>query len=84
MPNRLAATMRSCVRASESAPSAASTGAVPNGRVSWPSPSGSSVVEVDVVVHVVLVRGDVAAVVGGADPDAVELGDLLVEGHRRR
>ena len=35
---------------------AGSTGAVPNGRVSWPSPDGQDRVEVDVVVHVVLVR----------------------------
>ena len=61
MPNRFAATMRCCVRASESAPTAASTGAVPNGRVSWPRPDGQQRVEVDVVVQVVLVRGDVAA-----------------------
>lgn len=42
MPNRLAATMRRWVRARERAPSAGSTGAVPNGRVNWPSPWGSS------------------------------------------
>lgn len=38
MPNRLAATICACEAASDRAPSTGSTGAVPNGRVSWPSP----------------------------------------------
>ena len=56
---------------------------MPNGRVSWPRPDGQQRVEVDVVVHLVLVRGDVAALVGCPDPDAVQLRELLVERHRR-
>ncbi|MEY9490332.1 hypothetical protein RKD26_006126 [Streptomyces calvus] len=39
-------------------------------------------VEVDGLLHVVLVRGDLSAVVGGTDPHAVQLGDLLLKGHR--
>ncbi|CAM5654992.1 hypothetical protein SCYAM73S_07168 [Streptomyces cyaneofuscatus] len=39
------------------------------------------VVEGDGLLHVVLERGDFGAVVGGAHPDAEELGDLLLEGH---
>ncbi len=31
--------------------------------------------------HLVLVGGDFAALVGGADPDSEQLGDLLPEGH---
>ena len=42
MPNRPAATIWRCARASASAPSRAVTGLVPNGRVSWPSPSRMS------------------------------------------
>ena len=81
MPNRFAATIRCCARMSESAPTAGSTGAVPNGRVSCPRPVGQDRVEVDVVVHVVLVRGDILAVVGCPDPHAVELRDLLGRRH---
>ena len=40
-------------------------------------PGGQQLVEVDVVVQVVLVRGDVAALVGCSDPDAEELRELL-------
>jgi hypothetical protein len=39
MPWRLAAMIRRWVRASPRAPIPGSTGAVPNGRVSWPMPS---------------------------------------------
>ncbi len=43
---------------------------------------GDEDVEVDGLLHVVLVGGDLAALVGGAHPHSVELGDLLLEGHR--
>ncbi len=43
---------------------------------------GQERVEVDGLLHVVLVRGDFAALVGGADPHPVQLGGLLLEGHR--
>ena len=52
-------------------PRAGSTGAVPNGRVSWPRPVGSSASRSTSSFEVVLVRGDVAALVGCPDPDAV-------------
>ena len=42
MPWAPSATIRCWVRISDSAPRAGSTGAVPNGRVSCPSPAGSS------------------------------------------
>ena len=42
---------------------------------------GEQCVEIGVRVQVVLMRGDLAAVRGGADPDADELRDLLLEGH---
>ena len=42
MPNRLAAMISRWIRASASAPCRAVTGAVPNGLVSWPSPSRMS------------------------------------------
>jgi hypothetical protein len=38
--------------------------------------------EVDVLLHVVLVGGDLAALARGADPHAVELRDLFLKGHR--
>lgn len=38
-------------------------------------------VEVDVLIHVVLVRSDVAAGIVGADPHAVQLCDLLRQRH---
>lgn len=38
MPNLPASVIRDCARASATAPTPGSTGAVPNGRVSWPSP----------------------------------------------
>lgn len=44
-------------------------------------PEGKQLVEVDGFLHVVLERGDFAALVGGAHPDADELGGLLLEGH---
>ena len=43
-------------------------------------PLRDELVEVDIADHLVLVRCDVLAVGGRADPDAVELGDLLLEG----
>ncbi len=43
---------------------------------------GQEGVEVDGLLHVVLMGGDVSALVGRADPHAVQLGDLLLEGHR--
>ncbi len=48
-----------------------------------PEALGQDLVEIDRVVEVVLVRGDVAAVGPGADPHAVELRDLLGQRHRR-
>ena len=44
IPNRLAAITSRCRSASARSPSRGSTGAVPNGRVSWPRPSSMSVV----------------------------------------
>src|SRR5690606_6869838 len=43
---------------------------------------GKERVEVDRLLHVVLVGGDFTAVGGRTDPHAVQLGDLLVQGHR--
>src|SRR5690606_11567509 len=43
---------------------------------------GQEGVEVDGLLHVVLVRGHFAALVGRADPHAVQLGNLLLRGHR--
>ena len=82
MPKRFAATMRCCARMSDER----ADRRVDRRRAERPGqlaePDGQQRVEVDVVVHVVLVRGDVLAVVGCADPHAVQLRDLLVEGHR--
>lgn len=44
-------------------------------------PMGEQLVEVDRLLHVVLVRGDVAALRRGAHPYAEESGDLLLERH---
>jgi hypothetical protein len=46
-----------------------------------PEAVGEQRVEVDVVVHIVLVRGHLAAVVRGAHPHTIELSDLLLERH---
>ncbi len=43
-------------------------------------PLGQQRIEIHGAGHLVLVRGHVGAVIRGADPDAVELGDLLLEG----
>ena len=48
-----------------------------------PEPARHERVEVDVARELVLVRRDVAAVAVGADPDADELGGLLLQRHPR-
>ena len=83
MPNRLAAAMRCCVRASETAPDRGVDRRRAERSRELPEARRQQRVEVDVVVQVVLVRGDVAALVGCPDPHAVQLRELLVERHRR-
>lgn len=46
-----------------------------------PEPVGQQRLEVDHLLHLVLVRSDFAALVGRPDPHAEQLGDLLLEGH---
>ncbi|GAA3036094.1 hypothetical protein GCM10020229_54300 [Kitasatospora albolonga] len=44
-------------------------GGAEQGRVSWPSPCAEQLVQVGRRLHLVLVRGDFATLVAGADPD---------------
>ncbi len=56
-------------------------GCRPEGPSELTEPRGQDRVEVDVVVHLVLVRCDILAVVRGADPHSVQLRDLLGDRH---
>ena len=77
MPKRFAATIRCCARMSDERPDRRVDGRRAERPRQLAEPAGRHRVEVDVVVHVVLVRGDILAVVGCADPHAVQLRDLL-------
>ena len=71
-----AAARRACARPRPDRP-----GAVPSGRVRWPSPCGAGLLERRRVGEGLLHRRDVARAELRPEPDAAELGELLVERH---